>query len=62
MLKIGNKDGVDDPTKMRYFDPIKNREVYMERCSEILFAKIVRVAQPPDWYDMCESSPSKQKV
>jgi hypothetical protein len=43
MLKGGNKDGVDDPTKMRYFDPIKNREVFMERCSEILYAKMVRV-------------------
>ena len=59
MLKSGNKDGVDDPTKMRYFDSNKSREVYMERCSEILYAKIVRVAQPPDWYDTSESSPNK---
>lgn len=51
MLKSLAKDSqiVEDPTKMKYFDISRMTEVYMERCSDILYAKLVKVNHPPEW-------------
>ena len=40
LTKPKDQKEVDDPTKLKYFDAMKMREVYMERCSDILYAKI----------------------
>lgn len=40
-LKAGKDHHVvEDPTKMKYFDAAKMREIYMERCSDTLYGKI----------------------
>ena len=60
MYKQQAQQYVDDPTKTKYFDQLKMREVFMERCSDILYAKIQKVDKVPDWHDSEMSSPTKK--
>lgn len=36
---------------MKYFDEVKMVEVNMERCSDILYAKVQKVNQIPEWHE-----------
>lgn len=64
MLKYSNigvkdKDILEDVTKMRYFDAMRMTEVHMERCLDVLYAKLQKVKEIPEWGI---ESPNKQKV
>lgn len=40
---------IDDHTKMKYFDAVRMQEVYMERCLDVLYAKMQKVKEVPEW-------------
>lgn len=45
---------------MKYFDPLRMAEVHMERCLDILYVKLQKVKEVPDWG--VEPSPVKQRI
>lgn len=54
VLKYSNtakpdKDIIEEPTKMKYFDPMRMAEVYMERCLDVMYVKLQKVKEVPDW-------------
>jgi len=55
---IGNKDKdiIDDYSKAKYFDAMRMTEVHMERCQDVLYVKLQKAKDVPDWV---ESSPTK---
>jgi hypothetical protein len=50
---------VEDHSKTKYFDPLRMTEVWMERCIDILYVKLQKVKEVPEWG---EASPGKLKV
>ena len=59
-IGVKDKDIIEDHSKMRYFDALRMTEVHMERCLDVLYAKLQKVKEVPDWG--VEPSPAKQKV
>jgi hypothetical protein len=45
------QSAIEDPHKSKYFDSKLMSEIYFERCSDILMAKVLKVSQKPDWAD-----------
>ena len=56
------QSAIEDPHKSKYFDSKLMSEIYFERCSDILMAKVLKVSQKPDWADQLTPAVKVQKI